>query len=123
MGIRPDAIEKHRGPKRSTHIPGLLPLDHPQTSPYNANLTCRSGGMVDTSVSKTDAFRACRFESGLRYQKTGRARNLDGFGPLFVSAAARVRLTLLMARPVSSSIQGLSAQSFPDSARIPASKP
>ena len=51
-----------------------LPLDHPERSPYNAKLTCRSGGMVDTSVSKTDAFRACRFESGLRYQVTIQSR-------------------------------------------------
>ncbi len=35
---------------------------------------------VDTSVSKTDAFRACRFESGLRYQGFKRAAISDGCG-------------------------------------------
>ena len=61
--------KKRLGKNPAGHL-RLLPLDRPQSSPYNAALKCRSGGMVDTSVSKTDALRACRFESGLRYQST-----------------------------------------------------
>ena len=41
-------------------------------NPYNAHLFAEVVELVDTSVSKTDALWACRFDSGLRYHKKNR---------------------------------------------------